>query len=135
MGGGAGRRLRGLRHWDGTVSFAPRLRGWLAFNLLIRGQRLGVEVNHASARYLLEDGGSLDVVHHGKRVKLAAGRRRSARSRRSRPPPGPASRRDGGNPAGSAATGLNASAAADADGYPLPAACFPVRRGAAEPYR
>jgi alpha,alpha-trehalose phosphorylase len=31
-----------------------------------------VEINHSSARYLLEDGGSLDIVHHGKRVKLAA---------------------------------------------------------------
>jgi len=65
----------GLRHWDGTVSFAPRLPegiSRLAFNLLIRGMRLRVEINHSSARYLLEDGGSLDIVHHGKRVKLAA---------------------------------------------------------------
>ena len=68
----------GLRHWDGAVSFAPRLPegiSRLAFNLLIRGQRLRVEVNHASARYLLEDdGGSLEIMHHDKRVKLAAGK-------------------------------------------------------------
>jgi alpha,alpha-trehalose phosphorylase len=67
----------GLRHWDGTVSFAPRLPegiSRLAFNLLIRGQRLRVEVNHASARYLLEDGGSLEIMHHDKRVKLTAGK-------------------------------------------------------------
>jgi alpha,alpha-trehalose phosphorylase len=67
----------GLRHWDGTVSFAPRLPegiSRLAFNLLIRGMRLRVEINHSSARYLLEDGGSLDIVHHDKRVKLTAGK-------------------------------------------------------------
>jgi alpha,alpha-trehalose phosphorylase len=67
----------GLRHSDGTVSFAPRLPegiSRLAFNLLIRGQRLRVEINHASARYLLEDGGPLDIVHHDRRVKLTAGK-------------------------------------------------------------
>ena len=67
----------GLRHRDGTVSFAPRLPEGLtrlAFSLLIRGQRLRVEVNHASARYLLEDGKQLEIAHHGKRVKLSAGK-------------------------------------------------------------
>ena len=87
----------GLRHWDGAVSFAPRLPEGLtrlAFSLLIRGQRLGVEVNHASARYLLEDGGPLEIMHHGKRVRLAAGKAQeqpiAAISPRPRPrqPPG-----------------------------------------------
>ena len=67
----------GLRHRDGTVSFAPRLPEGLtrlAFSLLIRGQRLRVEVNHTSARYLLEDGKQLEIAHHGKRVKLSAGK-------------------------------------------------------------
>ena len=67
----------GLRHRDGMVSFAPRLPEGLtrlAFSLLIRGQRLRVEVNHASARYLLEDGKQLEIAHHGKRVKLSAGK-------------------------------------------------------------
>jgi alpha,alpha-trehalose phosphorylase len=67
----------GLRHRDGTVSFAPHLPEGLtrlAFSLLIRGQRLRVEVNHASARYLLEDGKQLEIAHHGKRVKLSAGK-------------------------------------------------------------
>jgi len=87
----------GLRHWDGIVSFAPRLPEGLtrlAFSLLIRGQRLRVEVNHATARYLLEDGGALEIMHHGKRVRLAAGKAHEqkipAAPSRSRPkqPPG-----------------------------------------------
>jgi alpha,alpha-trehalose phosphorylase len=67
----------GLRHSDGTVSFAPSLPEGLtrlAFSLLIRGQRLRVEVNHALARYLLEDGEPLEIMHHGKRVRLAPGK-------------------------------------------------------------
>src|SRR5262249_31686089 len=82
----------GPRHRDGPVSLAPRLPegiSRLAFNLLIRGQRLRVEVNHASARYLLEDGGSLEIIHHGEMVKLAPGKAQelpiSAISPRSRP--------------------------------------------------
>ena len=52
-----------------------------------------MEINHASARYLLEDGGSLDIVHHGKMLKLAAGKAQelpvpaiSPRPRPSQPP-------------------------------------------------
>jgi alpha,alpha-trehalose phosphorylase len=52
-----------------------------------------VEINHASARYLLEDGGPLDIVHHDKRVKLTAGKAQelpvpaiSPRPRPSQPP-------------------------------------------------
>src|SRR5262249_36150831 len=67
----------GLRHADGTVSFAPRLPDGLtrlAFSLLIRGQRLRVEINHSLARYLVEDGGPLEIIHHAARGKLAAGK-------------------------------------------------------------
>jgi alpha,alpha-trehalose phosphorylase len=67
----------GLRQREAMFSFAPRLPEGLtrlAFSLLIRGQRLRVEVNHASARYLLEDGKPLEIAHHGKRVKLSAGK-------------------------------------------------------------
>ncbi|MGN6172865.1 MAG: glycoside hydrolase family 65 protein [Streptosporangiaceae bacterium] len=67
----------GLRHGEGTFSFAPRLPEGLtrlAFSLLIRGQRLRVEVNHSSARYLLEDGEPLEIAHHGEPVKLLAGK-------------------------------------------------------------
>ena len=97
----------GLRHWDGTVSFAPRLPEGitrLAFTLLIRGRRLRVEVNHSSARYLLADGESLEIVHHGKRVKLTAGKPQARPVPAIRPARGPASRRDGSRCAGSAAT-------------------------------
>jgi len=67
----------GLRHREGAFSFSPRLPEGLtrlAFSLLIRGQRLRVEVNHSSARYLLEDGGPLEIAHHGEPVKLLAGK-------------------------------------------------------------
>jgi alpha,alpha-trehalose phosphorylase len=66
----------GLRQQGGTFCFSPRLPEGLtrlAFSLLIRGQRLRVEVNHASARYLLEDGEPFEIGHHGDPVKLAAG--------------------------------------------------------------
>ncbi|HEX7267756.1 MAG TPA: glycosyl hydrolase family 65 protein, partial [Streptosporangiaceae bacterium] len=67
----------GLRHREGAFSFSPRLPEGLtrlAFSLLIRGQRLRVEVNHTSARYLLEDGEPLEIAHHGELVKLAPGK-------------------------------------------------------------
>jgi alpha,alpha-trehalose phosphorylase len=99
----------GLRHRNGTVSFAPRLPDGLtrlAFSLLIRGQRLRVEVNHTLARYLVEDGKPLEIIHHGARVKLAAGKLQErpvpAVPPRPRPsqPPGrePALRRVSGDP-------------------------------------
>jgi alpha,alpha-trehalose phosphorylase len=99
----------GLRRRNGTVSFAPRLPEGLtrlAFSLLIRGQRLRVEVNHASARYLLEDGEPLEIAHHGTRVKLSAGKPLDrpvpaipARPRPSQPPGRePALRRVSGDP-------------------------------------
>ena len=67
----------GLRHSDGTVSFAPRLPDGitrLAFTILIRGRVVRVEVTHPSVRYLLADGEPLDIVHHGKRLTLSARR-------------------------------------------------------------
>jgi len=67
----------GVRHWDGTVSFAPRLPEGLtrlAFTLLIRGRRLRVEVTHAVARYVLANGEPLTVLHHGQAVNLSAGK-------------------------------------------------------------
>jgi alpha,alpha-trehalose phosphorylase len=86
----------GLRHWSGQVSFAPRLPeglNRLAFSLMLRGQRLRVEVSQASARYLLADGAPLTILHHGTALTLEAGkpeRRRIApvpmRPRPSQPP-------------------------------------------------
>jgi alpha,alpha-trehalose phosphorylase len=66
----------GLRHRDGTVSFAPRLPDGitrLAFSILIRGHQLRVEVTHTGARYVLADGDPLEIVHHGDRLTLSAG--------------------------------------------------------------
>jgi alpha,alpha-trehalose phosphorylase len=63
----------GLRHEDGMVSFAPRLPEGLSrlgFSLLIRGRRLHVEVTHAEARYVLDDGEPLTVMHHGVQLNL-----------------------------------------------------------------
>jgi alpha,alpha-trehalose phosphorylase len=67
----------GLRHWAGQVSFAPRLPeglNRLAFSLMLRGQRLRVEVTQASARYLLADGDALKISHHGTALTLKAGK-------------------------------------------------------------
>jgi alpha,alpha-trehalose phosphorylase len=66
----------GLRHSAGQVSFAPRLPeglNRLAFSLMLRGQRLRVEVSPASARYLLADGAPLEISHHGTALTLKAG--------------------------------------------------------------
>jgi alpha,alpha-trehalose phosphorylase len=63
----------GLRHQDGIVSFAPRLPegiARLAFSVLIRGQRLHVEVTHPQARYVLDDGEPLTIIHHGQELHL-----------------------------------------------------------------
>ena len=63
----------GMRHRDGVVSFAPRLPEGitrLAFSLLIRGRRLHVEVTHARARYVLDDGKPLTVMHYGDELDL-----------------------------------------------------------------
>jgi alpha,alpha-trehalose phosphorylase len=67
----------GLRHHDGTVSFAPRLPegiSRLAFTIMIRGRKLRVEVTHSGASYLLADGDPLDITHHGDHVTLSAGK-------------------------------------------------------------
>ena len=66
----------GLRHYDGTVSFAPRLPegiNRLAFTIMIRHRRLRVEVTHQTARYLLADGEPLDIKHHGDELTLSTG--------------------------------------------------------------
>ncbi|HTZ92202.1 MAG TPA: glycosyl hydrolase family 65 protein [Streptosporangiaceae bacterium] len=68
----------GLRHFDGKVLFTPRLPDGitrLAFTILLRGRRLRVEVTHSVARYLLAEGDSLDIEHHGQPVSLSAGAR------------------------------------------------------------
>jgi alpha,alpha-trehalose phosphorylase len=67
----------GLRYGKEMVGFAPRLPDditRLAFNILIRGQRLRVEVTHDRARYSIDDGEPLEIMHHGKPVKLSGGK-------------------------------------------------------------
>jgi alpha,alpha-trehalose phosphorylase len=67
----------GLRHWAGQVSFAPRLPeglNRLAFSLLLRGQRLRVEITQASARYLLAEGEPIKISHHGTALTVQAGK-------------------------------------------------------------
>jgi alpha,alpha-trehalose phosphorylase len=66
----------GLRHFDGTVSFTPRLPegiNRLAYTITIRGRKLRVEVMHTAAHYLLVDGEPLDIKHYGDQITLSAG--------------------------------------------------------------
>ena len=86
----------GLRHRDGTVSFAPRLPqalSRLSFSILIRGRRLRVEATHTAATYYIADGKPLDILHYGEEVRLSPGHPKvrpieavPARPRPSQPP-------------------------------------------------
>jgi alpha,alpha-trehalose phosphorylase len=104
----------GLRHWDGTVNFAPRLPDGLtrlAFTLFIRGTRLRVEITHEAATYAVADGKPLEIMHDGEKVSLQAGKPQTRKLHpippRPRPsqPPGraPARRRAGEIPIAQAA--------------------------------
>jgi alpha,alpha-trehalose phosphorylase len=76
----------GMRDHDGVLSFAPRLPQALTrltFRLGFRGRRLLVEVAHGQATYSLLEGGSLEIVHHGKKATVQA----HTRLRRSIPSP------------------------------------------------
>jgi alpha,alpha-trehalose phosphorylase len=67
----------GLRRHKGRLGFAPRLPEEitrLAFGVLIRGQRLRVEITPARARYLVGDGQPLEILHHGSPVELSGGK-------------------------------------------------------------
>jgi alpha,alpha-trehalose phosphorylase len=41
---------------------------------MIRGRRLRVEVSQASATYALPDGEPLEIMHHGEKFSLSAGK-------------------------------------------------------------
>jgi alpha,alpha-trehalose phosphorylase len=89
----------GIRRGGTTLSFAPRLPDGLtrlAFAVKFRGRRLRVEVTGSSARYSLADGGPLQIMHHGKRLKVAVGEVQE------RPIPAIAPRRPPSQPAGRA---------------------------------
>jgi alpha,alpha-trehalose phosphorylase len=67
----------GLRHYDGTVSMKPRLPtgiSRLAFTLLLRGRHLRVEVTQENATYTMPEGEPLEIMHHGEKVTLSAGK-------------------------------------------------------------
>jgi alpha,alpha-trehalose phosphorylase len=67
----------GMRDHGETLEFAPRLPSRLTrlrFGLLYRGRRLRIEVGRDRATYELLDGEPLEVVHHGERVTVEAGR-------------------------------------------------------------
>jgi alpha,alpha-trehalose phosphorylase len=69
--------LGGMRHADGTVGFTPHLPEditRLAFGLLIRGQRLRVEITQDTVTYLLGEGEPLEIRHHGETVQLEEGK-------------------------------------------------------------
>jgi len=63
----------GLRHVNGSVSFAPRLPEGItrfAFTLVVRGQRLRVEVTHETATYSVTNGHPLEIVHYDEKVHV-----------------------------------------------------------------
>ena len=65
----------GLRHAGATVGFAPRLPDGLAriaFCLVVRGERLRVEVTHETATYSVTDGHPLEILHYGEKVHVSA---------------------------------------------------------------
>jgi alpha,alpha-trehalose phosphorylase len=65
----------GMRDYGGKLTFAPRLPPRLerlAFRLLFRGRRLGVEVTKAAATYSLFEGEALQLRHHGEVFELSA---------------------------------------------------------------
>jgi alpha,alpha-trehalose phosphorylase len=68
--------VAGMRDYDGHLSFQPRLPRELKrlqFPLIIRGQRLEVDISKASATYLLREGTELSLTHQDQEVRLTVG--------------------------------------------------------------
>ncbi|MDT8440650.1 MAG: glycosyl hydrolase family 65 protein [Desulfuromonadales bacterium] len=66
----------GMRDHGGTLRFDPHLPKYVAslgFPLTVRGQRLRVDLTGSEARYLLEEGDRLEIVHQGQPQVLRAG--------------------------------------------------------------
>jgi len=67
----------GLRLQGASVCFAPRLPSGinrLAFRIMFRNRRIGVEVKATEATYQLVTGAPLTVRHHGEEILLAVDR-------------------------------------------------------------
>ena len=65
----------GMRDHDGRISFRPRLPDeWtrLTFPLMIRGQRLRVDIQHRATTYSLIEGAQLTIEHEGKEISLSS---------------------------------------------------------------
>lgn len=66
----------GMRQHNGSLSFSPRLPSGIdriKFTITMRGRRLNVEVHPNEATYqLLDDGKSLEITHHGKKIVVAS---------------------------------------------------------------
>lgn len=66
----------GMRDYDGRITFEPRLPKYideLRFSLLVRGQKLKVELTSDKAVYLLEKGVQLEISHQGESIHLKEG--------------------------------------------------------------
>ena len=64
----------GMRDNDGRLSFRPRLPDeWsrLALSLIVRGQRLRIEIDHSATTYRLVGGEGLVICHDGEELTLA----------------------------------------------------------------
>jgi len=63
----------GMRDYDGSLSFAPRLPQRLTrlkFRLCYRDRRLKVDVDHRHARYSLLEGDDLQITHNGTKLTV-----------------------------------------------------------------
>ena len=71
---GAVAGVGGMRDHGGRLSFTPRLVAPLkrvCFRLLVRGQRLRVEIDARQVRYQLLEGRRLEISHHGEALTLS----------------------------------------------------------------
>ena len=66
--------LGGLREWNDSLKFAPRLPEGitrLAFNVMFRGRRLRVETTPATTTYTLKEGAPLDLTHFDTAISVS----------------------------------------------------------------
>ncbi len=67
--------LAGMRDYGGKISFNPRkFVEKLRFPLTVRGQRLVVDIEHGSVKYLLKQGTGLTIFHRDEKIELTEGK-------------------------------------------------------------